>query len=127
MLPSSAGSKKTIGIQAFTARCRPDLSGRWMGSRQMHNTKAYKTCDGRLFDDEAEAACHEATIKIRDWAKRHNISSRDTITWNLVASAMLEDASELAYLFRNLARALPRKGGPADIGDEIVSIHNRLR
>ena len=61
----------------------------------MHNTKAYKTCDGRLFDNEADAASYEAAIKIRDWAKRRNICSIDAISWNLIANAMIEDAAEL--------------------------------
>ena len=90
----------------------------------MHNTKAYKTCDGRLFDNEADAASHEAAIKIRDWAKRRNICSIDAISWNLIANAMIEDAAELALLFTSLARSLPCSGGPANI-DVIVPMKGR--
>lgn len=88
----------------------------------MHKTQAYKTCDGQLFDNEAEAARHEATIKIRDWANRRNISPTGAITWEAVAKAMIEDADELAYLFLSLARSLPRNSGPAYI-DEIVPMN----
>ena len=79
----------------------------------MHKTQAYKTCDGRLFDNEAEAARHEATIKIEQWAEGRKISTNGKITWEEVAKAMIEDADELAYLFISLARALPRNGGPS--------------
>jgi len=79
----------------------------------MHKTQAFKTCDGMLFDNEAEAARHEATIKIENWAERRKISTNGSITWDEVAKVMIEDADELAYLFISLARALPRTGGPA--------------
>ena len=85
----------------------------------MHKTHAYKTCDGQLFDNEAEAARHEAAIKIRDWAKRRNISQNGGTTWNSIAKAMIEDADELAYLFISLARSLPRNGGPAYINEVV--------
>ena len=88
----------------------------------MHKTHAYKTCDGQLFDNEAEAARHEAAIKIRDWAKRRNISQNGGTTWDSIAKAMIEDADELAYLFISLARSLPRNGGPAYI-NEIVPMN----
>ena len=89
----------------------------------MHNTKAYKTRDGRLFDDEAEAARHEATMKIHDWARRHNINALGATSWEFIAEAMLEDGLELAHLFSNLARSLPRSGGLAPI-DETVTINS---
>ena len=88
----------------------------------MHKTQAYKTCDGKLFDSEAEAARHEATIKIREWADRREISPTGPITWDTVAKAMIEDADELAYLFISLARSLPRNGGPAFF-DEIMPLN----
>ncbi len=88
----------------------------------MHKTQAYKTCDGKLFDNEAEAARHEATIKIRNWAERRKINPTGAVTWESVAKAMIEDADELAYLFISLARSLPRNGGPAYI-DEIVPMN----
>ena len=88
----------------------------------MHKTQAYKTCDGKLFDNEAEAARHEATIKIRNWAERRKINTNGQITWDAVAKAMIEDADELAYLFISLARSLPRNGGPA-YNDEIVPMN----
>ena len=50
----------------------------------MHKTQAYKTCDGKLFDNEAEAARHEATIKIRNWAERRKINTNGQITWDAV-------------------------------------------
>ena len=79
----------------------------------MHKTQAFKTCDGKLFDNEAEAARHEATIKIQKWAERRKIGMHGGITWDEVAKIMIDDADELAYLFISLARALPRTGGPA--------------
>ena len=85
----------------------------------MHKTHAYKTCDGQLFDNEAEAARHEAAIKIRDWAKRRNISQNGGTTWDSIAKAMIEDADELAYLFISLARSLPRNGGPSYINEVV--------
>jgi hypothetical protein len=88
----------------------------------MHKTQAFKTCDGQLFDNEAEAARHEATIKIRNWADRRHIGTNGSITWDSVAKAMIEDADELAYLFISLARSLPRNGGPAFV-DEIVPMN----
>ena len=83
----------------------------------MHKTQAFKTCDGQLFDNEAEAARHEATIKIEKWAERRALSTNKAITWNEVSKVMIEDADELAYLFISLARALPRTGGPALLDD----------
>jgi hypothetical protein len=83
----------------------------------MHKTQAFKTCDGRLFDNEADAARHEATIKIEKWAERRKISTDGAITWDQVAKVMIDDADELAYLFISLARALPRNGGPALVDD----------
>lgn len=80
----------------------------------MHRMQAYKTCDGKLFDSEVEAARHEATIKIHDWAKGRKIGEDGAITWETVADTMIEDAGELAYLFISLARALPSTGGPAE-------------
>ena len=88
-----------------------------MGSRLMHKTQAFKTCDGQLFDNEAEAARHEATIKIENWADRRKISNNGSITWDEVAKVMIEDADELAYLFISLARALPRSGGHVMMDD----------
>lgn len=85
----------------------------------MHKTQAFKTCDGQLFDNEAEAARHEATIKIEKWAERRALSTNKSITWDEVSKVMIEDADELAYLFISLARALPRTGGPALL-DEVV-------
>lgn len=85
----------------------------------MHKTQAFKTCDGQLFDNEAEAARHEATIKIEEWAERRALSTNKSITWNEVSKVMIEDADELAYLFISLARALPRTGGPALL-DEVM-------
>jgi hypothetical protein len=89
----------------------------------MHKTQAFKTCDGQLFDNEAEAARHEATIKIEKWAERRKISTSGSITWDEVAKVMIEDADELAYLFISLARALPRNGGPALI-DEVLPMED---
>lgn len=88
----------------------------------MHKTQAFKTCDGQLFDNEAAAARHEATIKIQKWAERRRISTKGSITWDEVAKVMIDDADELAYLFISLARALPRNGGPAML-DEVLPIN----
>jgi len=93
------------------------MASRKMGSRTMHKTQAFKTCDGMLFDNEAEAARHEATIKIQKWAERRKISTAAAISWEDVAKVMIDDADELAYLFISLARALPRNGGPAMLDD----------
>lgn len=95
----------------------PAVASRKMGSRTMHKTQAFKTCDGMLFDNEAEAARHEATIKIQKWAERRKIATAASITWDEVAKVMIDDADELAYLFISLARALPRNGGPALLDD----------
>jgi len=100
----------------------PAEASRRMGSRTMHKTQAFKTCDGQLFDNEAEAARHEATIKIQKWAERRKISTTAAITWEQVAKVMIDDADELAYLFISLARALPRNGGPALL-DDVLSIN----
>jgi hypothetical protein len=88
----------------------------------MHKTQAFKTCDGRLFDNEADAARHEATIKIEKWAERRKISTNGAITWEQVAKVMIDDADELAYLFISLARSLPRTGGPA-LPDEVLAVN----
>ena len=80
----------------------------------MHKAKVFKTSDGNLFEDEAEAASHEATIKICDWAKRHNIRAIDTITWGHVVQAMIEDASELAHVFSSVSQSLPSYRGPSN-------------
>lgn len=88
----------------------------------MHKTQAFKTCDGRLFDNEADAARHEATIRIEKWAERRQISTTGKITWEEVAKVMIEDADELAYLFISLARALPRTGGPT-LPDDVVAVN----
>lgn len=88
----------------------------------MHKTQAFKTCDGRLFDNEADAARHEATIKIEKWAERRKISTDGAITWEEVAKVMIDDADELAYLFISLARSLPRTGGPA-LPDDVVPVN----
>jgi hypothetical protein len=101
----------------------PAMASRKMGSRTMHKTQAFKTCDGRLFDNEAEAARHEATIKIQKWAERRKISTAPSITWEEVSKVMIDDADELAYLFITLARALPRNGGPALL-DDILPMNN---
>jgi hypothetical protein len=101
----------------------PVMASRKMGSRTMHKTQAFKTCDGRLFDNEAEAARHEATIKIQKWAERRKISTAPSITWEEVSKVMIDDADELAYLFITLARALPRNGGPALL-DDILPMNN---
>ena len=88
----------------------------------MHRMQAFKTCDGKLFDSEAEAARHEATIKIHEWAARREIGADGSLAWDKVAEAMIEDAAELAYLFISLARALPKNGGPADMGG-VIPLH----
>jgi len=89
----------------------------------MHKTQAFKTCDGQLFDCEAEAARHEATIKIEKWAERRKISTKGSITWEEVAKIMIDDADELAFLFISLARALPRTGGPVFL-DDVVPLND---
>lgn len=85
----------------------------------MHRMQAFKTRDGKLFDSEAEAARHEANIKMREWAARRKIGADGSVAWDKVAEAMIEDAAELAYLFISLARALPKNDGPVDMGGVI--------
>ena len=75
----------------------------------------------RLRVDECDAARHEATVKIHEWAERRKISASDTITWDTVADAMLEDADELAYLFIGLAQSLP-KNATFENGGTVVSL-----
>lgn len=82
----------------------------------MHKTQAYKTCDGKLFDDEADAALHETKLKIGEWAERKGIAGNEVLTCDNVAKAMIDDAEELAHLFVNLVRALPRTSEGSFIG-----------
>ena len=85
----------------------------------MHKTQAFKTCDGKLFDDEAEAALHEAKLKIGEWADRKGIAEDGVLSCEMVAEAMIDDAEELAHMFVNLVRSLPRSGEGAFIGGDI--------
>jgi len=73
----------------------------------MHKTRAFKTCDGKLFDDEAEAAMHEAKLKIGQWAERRGIDGDGMVPCDAVAKAMIDDAEMLAHLFVSLVRSLP--------------------
>ncbi len=82
----------------------------------MHKTQAFKTCDGKLFDDEAEAALHEAKLKIGQWATRKGIDTDGTVTCEAVAKAMIDDAEELAHLFVSLVRSLPKTGENSFMG-----------
>lgn len=90
----------------------------------MHRTQAFKTCDGRLFDDEAEAALHEAKLKIGKWAERKGIADDGMVSCETVAKAMIDDAEELAHLFVSLVRSLPRTGDIAFAGDLIGLPHD---
>ena len=92
----------------------------------MHTIKAYKTCDGRLFEDETEAASHEATIKICDWAKRRDLSGEKAISWDLVATAMIEDALELAHLFTSLEQSRSYSGGSVDVDEFLTEIGQKF-
>ena len=74
----------------------------------MHRTQAYKTCDGELFEDEAAAALHEAKLKIGKWTERKGIAHDGMLSCETVAKAMIDDAEELAHLFVNLVRSLPK-------------------
>ena len=81
----------------------------------MHTTRAFKTCDGKLFDSETEAAQHEAFVKIQEWAAKRELDGKKDTNWETIASAMIEDASELAYLFVSLAQSLPKNGDMPDM------------
>ncbi|MCG8546447.1 MAG: hypothetical protein MJE12_19795 [Alphaproteobacteria bacterium] len=81
----------------------------------MHTTRAFKTCDGKLFDSEQEAAQHEAFVKIQEWAEKRELNGKNSANWETIASAMIEDASELAYLFVSLAQSLPKNGEMPDL------------
>jgi hypothetical protein len=85
----------------------------------MHKMQAFKTCDGQLFEDEATAALHEAKLKIGEWADRKGIDEKGTLTCEKVARAMIDDAEELAHLFVNLVRSLPKCGEHAFMGGYI--------
>jgi len=79
----------------------------------MHKTQAYKTCDGKLFDDEAEAALHEAKLKIGKWTERKGLASDGMVSCDAIATAMIDDAEELAHLFVSLVRSLPKNSAVA--------------
>lgn len=82
----------------------------------MHKTQAFKTSDGKLFEDEAGAAVHETKIKISEWANRKGIAEDGALTCEKFAEAMVDDAEELAHLFLSLVRALPKTGEGSFIG-----------
>ena len=92
----------------------------------MHRIKVFKTSDGRLFENEAEAAKHEATIKIHDWAMRHKISAMNSMTWDQVAKAMIEDAPELAYALSTVSQSLPSYHRPAKVNEISPVARSRL-
>ena len=91
----------------------------------MHTTRAFKTCDGKLFDSETEAAQHEAFVKIQEWAAKRELSGKNSANWETIAGAMIEDASELAYLFVSLAQSLPKDGEMPGVDDFVAMPDDR--
>lgn len=69
--------------------------------------KAWRTSDGQMFDNEGDAAQHEAKLKVGQWADEARVCRGGEWDADMVVSAIIDDAHALADILNAYVRARP--------------------